>query len=92
MDYVKKDETTLQVTTTVAVQPAEVVKEYDLDFLKAQEVAILKQANDFAEARNVELAEVRELLAQCERLGIRGKAEVALELESAREADLKPVE
>lgn len=79
MEYLKKDEVTLSVT-----KPVEETKEYDLDFLKQQEVNILKQMNDFVEARKIELEEVRELIAKCEELGVRSKDEVALENETSR--------
>ena len=82
MEYVKKDDTTLQVTRPVEI--AEVVQEYDLDFLKQQEVAILKSMNDFVDARKLELAEVQDLIAQCDKLGIRSRVEVALVAEQAR--------
>ena len=82
MEYVKKDDTTLQVTKPVEI--AEVVQEYDLDFLKQQEVAILKSMNDFVDARKVELAEVQDLIAQCEKLGIQSRVEVALAAEQAK--------
>lgn len=83
MEYSKKDDVTLAVTKPVEVK--EETKEYDLDFLKQQEVDILKQMNDFVDARKVELEEVRELLLKAEELGVRSKVEVALEAETARE-------
>jgi len=83
MEYAKKDDVTLSVTKPVEVK--EETKEYDLDFLKQQEVDILKQMNDFVDARKVELEEVRELIAKCEELGVRSKVDVALEAEVSRE-------
>ena len=83
--YSKKNDTTLQVVKTV--EPIEETKEYDLDFLRQQEVAILKQMNDFVDARNVELTEVRELLKKAEELGVKSQ----LEMEQAR-LDEAPVE
>ena len=82
MEYIKKDDTTLQVTKAVEVK--EEVVEYNIDYLKQQEVAILKSMNDFVAARKLELAEVQDLIAQCEKLGIQSKVEVALVAEQAR--------
>ena len=87
--FSKLDETTLQVVKPVEVR--EETKTFDLDFLKQQEINILKQKNDFIEARDLELEEVRELIAQCEILKVRSKTEVALEAETAREATLEPI-
>jgi len=81
--YEKVDETTLKVVKPVEVQSEE--KTYDLDFLRKQEVDILKQKNDFCEARNKELAEVRELIAKCEELGVKSN----LEIEQAKELTLE---
>lgn len=86
MEYVKKDDITLQVVKPVEIK--EETNEYKLDFLKNQEIAILKQKNDFIEARDKELLEVRELIAQCEGLGIKSEVAVALEVEQAKEAEL----
>ena len=49
---------------------------YQLDFLHQQELDILKQMNDFVDARNVELEEVRELIAQCKSLDIKSSLEI----------------
>ena len=86
MDYTKIDANTLSVTKPVEVK--EETHEYTLDFLKSQEIQILKQKNDFVEARDKELLEVRELLAQCENLGIKEKVVVDLEVETLKEAEL----
>jgi len=77
--YEKVDDTTIKVTKEVEIKTEE--KTYDLDFLRQQEVNILKQKNDFVEARNVELEEVRLLIAECEKIGLMSK----IELESTRE-------
>lgn len=77
--YEKVDDTTLKVTREVEVKPEE--KTYDLDFLKNQEVAILQQKNDFVEARNKELEEVRALISQCETLGIKSRLDVQISKE-----------
>ena len=79
MEYTKQDEATLAVTKTPEVK--EEVVEYKLDFLKQQELDILRQKNEFVEARNKELEEVRNLIAKCEELGIKS----AVEIEIAKE-------
>lgn len=83
MEYIKKDEVTLEVTKPV--ETTEETKEYKLDFLKQQELDILKQKNDFVEARNKELDEVRALIAKCEELGVKSQQEVELAEETAKE-------
>jgi len=80
-EYTKIDENTLSVTKPVEVK--EETHEYSLDFLKQQEIDIQKQADDFASARQIELDEVRELIIQCENLGIKEK--VDLEDETLKE-------
>ena len=85
--YELKYETTLLVTKPVEVAPIE-AKEYKLDFLKQQEVAILKQKNDYIEARDKELLEVREMISQAEGLGIKSEIAVKLEAETVREEAL----
>ncbi|PIP38190.1 MAG: hypothetical protein COX19_14120 [Desulfobacterales bacterium CG23_combo_of_CG06-09_8_20_14_all_51_8] len=83
MEYIKKDETTLEATKSVETK--EEVNEYKLDFLKKQEVNILKQKNDFVETRDLELLEIRELIAKCEELGVKSEIEVKLAEETAKE-------
>jgi len=83
MEYIKKDELTLEVTKTP--EAVEEVNEYKLSFLKEQELSILKQKNDYIEARNTELEEVRELIAKCEELGVKEE----LEVEEEKEAELE---
>jgi hypothetical protein len=66
--------------------PAEVkteTKRYSLDFLRQQEIDILKSKNDFCEARDKELFEVRGLMAECVKLGCKTKIEIELARESA---------
>jgi hypothetical protein len=82
--YEKQDDTTLRVIKPVVTQETESVS-YDLETLQNQEISILKSKNDFVEARDKELEEVRELISQAEKLGIKTKAEVALETEQERE-------
>jgi hypothetical protein len=66
--------------TLKVVKPISSTEEntYTLDALKKQEVDILKQKNDFVEARNKELVEVRALIAKCEELGIKSELEKEL--------------
>jgi len=88
--YTRVDDTTLKVTKPIEV-PETTSVTYDLETLKNQEIAILKSKNDFVEARDVELSEVRELIAQAEALGIKTKSEVALTEETVREATISEV-
>jgi hypothetical protein len=81
MDYIKIDENTLSVTKPVEVK--EETHEYTLDFLKQQEIQILKQKNDYVEARDKELSEVRTLISEAEKLGI--KERPSLEAETLKE-------
>lgn len=74
MEYKKKDETTLKVVKTIKAKTEE--NEYDLNFLKQQEINILRQKNEFMEARDRELEEVRNLIKQAENLGIKLKEEI----------------
>ena len=76
MEYSKVNDTTIRATKSVEI--AEVVNTYDLDFLKQQEIAILRAKNDYIAARDRELDEVRTLIAECGKLGIKGRAEVKL--------------
>lgn len=81
MQYEKVDDKTLKVIKT----SPDTEIEYNVDFLKEQEVSILKSKNDFIEARNVELVEVRALIAKCVELDIKSVVEVELEEEKAKE-------
>ena len=81
--YEIKNATTLLVTKPAETPVAE-TKEYTLDFLEQQELSILKQKNDYVEARDKELAEVRELISQAKLIGIKSE----IELEVARDAIL----
>ena len=73
MIYTKKNDVTLQV---VKEETKEETNTYTLDALKKQEVDILKQKNDFIEARNKEVEEVRTLIAEAEKLGVKTELEV----------------
>jgi len=74
-EYIKKDEVTLEVTKPV--EATEETNEYKLDFLKDQELSIIKQKDEFVNARNKELLEVREMIAKCTELGVKSELEVA---------------
>lgn len=80
-EYTKIDDSTMEV-----VKPAPVVEPtivtYNIDQLKAQELSILQSKNDYVEERNKELEEVRSLIAEAERLGLKTKEEMEKERES----------
>ena len=86
MEYTKEDSMTLKVVTPTVT--TEEVQTYNIDFLKEQEVSILKSKNDFIEVRDKELAEVRTLIAKCKELGIISKIETNLISEKEREVVL----
>ena len=69
--YEKIGETTLKVTKPVTTEVVE--NTYDLDFLNQQLIDIQKSKDDFDALRDRELEEVKNLIAQCEQLGIRSK-------------------
>ena len=72
MESIKNAEGKLEITIQPNT-PAAVTQIYDYDFLIQQRVAIIKQANDYIEARTKELTEVDTLLAECSKLGIVSK-------------------
>ena len=77
MEYTKISDTELEV-----IKPAvatETKTKYSFDFLKNQELAILKSINDFVEVRKLELTEVRELILKAEEFGLKTMAELAEE-------------
>jgi hypothetical protein len=74
MQYIKIGESILQVTKPVEIKSE--IHEYTLDFLLSQKENILKQKNDFIEARDRELLEIDELLNQAETLGLKTQAEL----------------
>jgi hypothetical protein len=82
MEYTKKDETTLLVTKPI--ETTEEVKEYKLEFLKKQELQILKDLNDYTAKRKEELAEVRTLIAEAEKLGIKETIDVEIAEEDTK--------
>lgn len=67
MEVTKVDEFTIAVTKET-VQT--VVRNYDINFLLAQEKAIEADLAKYTAARQAELAEVRALIVECEKLGI----------------------
>lgn len=76
--YTKVDETTIKMTEEKVEQKE---TSYNLDFLKSQEIQILKQMNDFVAERKKELEEVRILIAKCTELGIKTSLEIETEKE-----------
>ena len=70
MEVIKVDDYTLGVTKEKVVTNTST---YDIDFLLNQKIAIQKSLDDFTVARLAELAEIDELLAQCEKLGIEAR-------------------
>ena len=82
MNYTKKDETTLLVTKPVETK--EETQEYKLEFLKQQELKILKDLNDYTAKRKEELAEVRGLIVEAEKLGIKETIDVEIAEEEAK--------
>ena len=85
--YTKISETELEVTKQIEAVPT-LSSKYELDFLHQQEVDILKSKNDFIQARDLELVEVRLLIAKAKELGVRSKIEVELEKETLLEETL----
>lgn len=75
MEYNKIDDSSFEVVKEVAVvEPVKTV--YKIDFLKEQEVSILKAMNEQIAQRQKELDEVRELIAQAELLGLKTNEEL----------------
>ena len=69
MQASKIDDNTISVTSTpVTLDP--VTNTYTLDFLQNQLIYIQKQADDFAQARQVELDEVNALISLCNDNGV----------------------
>jgi hypothetical protein len=83
--YEKVDYTTMKVTKEVEIKTEE--KTYDLDFLKQQEIDIIRQIDEFVALREKELLEVRTLIAESAKLGIVSKQEVSEIIEEALVAE-----
>ncbi len=72
---VKLDDSTIEITKQEPV-PAPKVTKYDYSFLVSQRAQIIKQRDEQLSARQKELDEVDGLLAECEKLGVKGKVAV----------------
>jgi 16S rRNA U1498 N3-methylase RsmE len=70
MKYIKKDEYTIEVEAPEKVIPSE-KKEYSLNYLKAQERAILAQIERHTARFQSDLDEVREMIEKATELGIK---------------------
>jgi hypothetical protein len=86
MNYIKKDETTLSVVKPV--ETVEKTQDYKLDYLKKQEIKILEDLNSYVAKRKEELTEVRALIAEAEKLGIKTEDEVKLAEEKTKEEEI----
>jgi len=72
MEYIKTSESEMEVTKDAPiVEPIKTV--YSIDFLKEQEISILKSMNEQITQRQKELDEVRALLVEAEKLGLKTK-------------------
>lgn len=86
MEYIKKDETTL--TVSKPVETTTETQDYKLDYLKKQELSILEDLNNYVAKRKEELAEVRALIVEAEKLGIKTEDEVKLAEEKIKEEEI----
>lgn len=89
MQAIKKDEQSMEITKDVTVSDP-IVNTYTLDFLKSQEIAIMKQRDDFVAARQKELDEVAILLIEAEKLGLKTAAEVQAEADATVKVEGEP--
>ena len=71
--FTKVDGSTISATKSETIN---VTTKYDYGFLVAQRDSIIKQATEFATARQKDLAEVDALLAECVKLNITTRVEV----------------
>ena len=76
MNTKKINDSVMEVTKDAPVV-VPMVTNYNIDFLHQQELDILKSMNDFVARRQGELDEVRGLIAEAEKLGLK-TAEVLL--------------
>ena len=53
-----------------------VIETYSIDELKQRELDILKSINDFVEKRQAELVEVRALIAEVDKFGLKTKEQI----------------
>ena len=70
MDIKKIDDNQIEVTKTDTVVSKNT---FSYEYLISQRVAIQKQADDFAKARQAELDEINFLLAECNKLNVTAK-------------------
>jgi len=68
----KIDDSTMEVIKDAPVVE-KITTTYNIDFLKQQELDILKSMNDFVAQRQVELDEVRALIVEADKLGLKTK-------------------
>ena len=85
MEATKINDSEIEIAVPVEVKTE--TKRYSIDFLKQQEIDILKSKNDFCEARDKELLEVRALMAECVKQGCKTK----IEIELAGQAELEKI-
>jgi hypothetical protein len=90
MEAVKISDSEFEITKEVEVVEPTKVK-YDINFLKEQEVNILKDMNSYIEKRQIELVEVRAFILQAEKLGLKTKSEIQAEEVSIEEAKLETI-
>lgn len=76
---VKVDDNTIEVTKQAPI-PDPVVQKYDYNFLLTQRDAIQAQKDAFDAARDDELAEVNDLIAQADALGVVATPAVAIDI------------
>jgi len=90
MEAIKIDDSSFEITKeAVVVEPVKTV--YNIDFLKSQEVTILKDMNSYVEKRQAELEEVRGLILQAEKLGLRTKEVIQAESVTVEENKLADI-
>jgi hypothetical protein len=88
MEYNKVSDSEMEVVKEVVVsEPVKIV--YNIDFLKEQEITILKDMNSYVEKRQTELEEVRGLILEAEKLGLKTKEEIQKEVIISEEGKLE---
>lgn len=90
MEYIKKSDSEMEVIKE-AIVAEPVVQVYNIDFLKEQEVNILKSMNEQVSQRQKELEEVRALIEQAELLGLKTKEVLQVETIETEEAKLSEI-
>jgi hypothetical protein len=94
--FEKLAEDTMKVTTTLPTPPTPepITLMYSLDELKNRELSILKSINDFNETQQKDLADVRELISQAEKIGLLTSVEITANAVQAEQQklDAMPVE